>query len=192
MRSFKWAIGAMGVLLFVATLSAQGQGQQQGQGGQAAPPQGGQAPARGQGGAPAGRQGGGGGGRGFTNLMVLPRDIPAPQLVQVMQGFESALGVTCEHCHVYFGPGNAMNNMGSDEKQPKKTARVMMVMARDANTKLTASANDLGKPAAQITPVMCGTCHRGKTVPDYVAPPPPARGGGPAGAAPAPGGRGNN
>src|SRR4051794_31756313 len=76
MRSFKWAIGAMGVLLFVATLSAQGQGQQ-GQGGQAAPPQGGQAPARGQGGAPAGRQGGGGGGgRGFTNLMVLPRDMP--------------------------------------------------------------------------------------------------------------------
>jgi hypothetical protein len=78
--------------------------------------------------------------------------------------------------------------MASDEKQPKKTARVMMIMARDANAKLTASANDLGKPAAQIKPVMCGTCHRGKAVPDYVAPPPPAaapRGGGPAGGAPA-------
>jgi hypothetical protein len=129
-------------------------------------------------------------------LTVLPRDMAQPQLIQVMQGFELALGVTCEHCHVFFGPGNAMNNMASDEKQPKKVARVMMVMARDANAKLTASAADFGKPAAQIAPVMCGTCHRGKAIPDYVAPPlpvAPPRGGGPAGgAAPAGGARGNN
>ena len=61
----------------------------------------------------------------------------------------------------------------------------------DANTKLTASANDFGKPAAQIMPVMCGTCHRGKAVPDWVQPPLPAaapRGGGPAGGAPPAGG----
>jgi hypothetical protein len=193
--SFKWAAGAMGVLLFAATMSAQPAQNQQGQAGQAtpaqgqqaAPAQGGQAQPPAQGAAPrgqgqgpaAGRQGGGG--RGFTNLTVLPRDMPQPQLIQVMQGFEAALGVTCEHCHVYFGQGNAMNNMASDDKQPKKTARVMMVAARDMNTKFAA---DLGKPAAQVTPVMCGTCHRGKAIPDYVQPPPPARGGGP-GAAPA-------
>jgi hypothetical protein len=158
----------VGVLLFAVTISAQGQ--------QAAPA----APPQGQGAAPAaGRQGGGGGGRGFTNLTVLPANMPAPQVIQVMQGFEAALGVTCEHCHVFFGQGNAMNNMASDEKQAKKTARVMMVMARDINAKF---ATDLGKPAADVTPVMCGTCHRGKAIPDYVQPPPPARGGGPAGA----------
>jgi hypothetical protein len=122
------------------------------------------------------------------NLQVLPRDIPAPQLIQVMQGFEQALGVTCEHCHVFFGQGNAMNNLASDDKQPKKTARVMLIAARDFSGKLTPDA--LGKPAASITPVMCGTCHRGKAIPDYVAPPPPAaapRGGG--AGAPAGGGR---
>jgi len=184
----------MGVFLFAATLAAQGQGQQ-GQGGQqgqqAAPAQGG---ARGQGG--GGRQGGGaggGGGRGFTNLTVLPRDIPAPQLVQIMQGFESALGVTCEHCHVFLGQGNPMNDLASDVKQPKKTARIMLLAARDFNAKLTPA--DLGKQAANITPVMCGSCHRGKAIPDYVQPPPPAapaRGGaaGPGGGGQG-GGRGN-
>jgi hypothetical protein len=204
--SFRWATGAMGVLLFVGTLGAQAPAQQQGQGGAAAPAQGqrqgappadGQAaPARGQGqGGGAGRAGGGAapaGGRGFTNLTVLPRDITQQQLIPIMQGFESALGVTCEHCHVYFGPGNAMNNLAADDKQAKKTARVMLLAIRDVNQKFS---TDLGKPAANVTPVMCGTCHRGKAIPDYVAPPPPARGGGaaPAGGgagAPAGGGRG--
>lgn len=169
-RSFKWAVGAVGVLLFAATMSVQGQ--------QQAPPAAPAAPAQGQAAGPAaGRQGGGG--RGFTNLAVLPANIPQPQLIQVMQGFEAALGVTCEHCHVYFGQGNAMNDTASDDKQAKKTARVMMLQARDFNAKL---ATDIGKPAADVTQVMCGTCHRGKAIPDYVQPPPPARGGGPAGA----------
>ena len=78
-----------------------------------------------------------------------------------------------------------MGNRGADDKQAKKTARIMMLAARDFNAKLTPA--DLGKEAANITPVMCGTCHRGKAIPDWVQPPPPARGGG---AAPA-GGRGN-
>jgi hypothetical protein len=172
--SFRWLAGAMGVFLFAATLAAQGQGQQGrgGQQGQQAAPQG-------------GRQGGGG--RGFMNLQVLPRDIPAPQLIQIMQGWEAALGVTCEHCHVFYGQGNAMNDLASDMKQPKKTARIMLLAARDFNAKLTPA--DLGKQAADVTPVMCGSCHRGKAIPDWVQPPPPARGGGPApGGAPA-GGR---
>ena len=206
--SFKWVAGAMGVLLFAATLTAQqaappaqGQapaapaadGQRRGGGPPAAD---GQAPARGQGaGAPAAGARAGGG-RGFTNLTVLPRDIPQPQLIAIMQGFEAALGVTCDHCHADAVAGTP-NDRASDVKQPKKTARLMMLAARDFNAKLTAA--DLAKPAAAITPVMCGTCHRGKAIPDYVQPPPPARGGGaggragaPAGgAAPPAGGRGN-
>jgi hypothetical protein len=170
----------MGVFLFAVTLATQGQAQQQGQGAQQAAPQGQQQ--QGQGG--AGREGGApaqgarqGGGRGFTNLTVLPANMPAPQLIQLMQGFEAALGVTCEHCHVFFGQGNPMNNMASDDKQPKKTARIMMLAARDFQAKLT--PNDLGKQdAADVGAVMCGTCHRGKAIPDWVQPPPPARGGG--------------
>ncbi|MGE3403040.1 MAG: c-type cytochrome [Vicinamibacterales bacterium] len=178
--SYRWTAGAtMGVFLFAVTLATQGQAQQQQQqGGQQAAPQGQQ---QGQG----GRQGGGqaqggarqGGGRGFTNLQVLPANMPAPQVIQLMQGFEAALGVTCEHCHVFFGQGNPMNNMASDDKQPKKTARVMMLAARDFQAKLTPA--DLGKQdAADVGAVMCGTCHRGKAIPDWVQPPPPARGGG--------------
>lgn len=178
--SYRWTVGAtMGVFLFAVTLATQGQAQQQGQGGQQAAPQGqqqGQGGGGRDGGAPAqgGRQGGG---RGFTNLTVLPANMPAPQLIQLMQGFEAALGVTCEHCHVFFGQGNAMNDMASDDKQPKKTARVMMLAARDFQAKLTPEA--VGKEgAADVGAVMCGTCHRGKAVPDWVQPPPPARGGG--------------
>jgi hypothetical protein len=149
--------------------------------------------------APAARQGGGqraggegqrgGGGRGganlfppFSNLQILPRDIGQQQLLQIMLGYESALGVTCEHCHVDFGRGNPMNDFASEAKAPKKTARVMMTMLRDINQKLSA---DLGKAPADLTSVQCGTCHRGKAIPEYVAPPPPVQPGGPQG-----GGRG--
>ena len=196
--SYRWTAGAtMGVFLFAVTLATQGQAQQQGQGGQQAAPQGQQqAQPQGQGGRQGGGQaaGGGarqGGGRGFTNLTVLPANMPAPQVIQLMQGFEAALGVTCEHCHVFFGQGNPMNNMASDDKQPKKTARIMMLAARDFQAKLTAA--DLGKQnAADVGAVMCGTCHRGKAIPDWVQPPPPARGGGAGGGAQGGGaGRGN-
>jgi hypothetical protein len=169
--SFHLMFAAAGVLLLAGSLTAQQ--------GQAAPAQPAPAqPAQGGGAAAQGRQGGApGGGRqggapaGFQNLTVLPRDIPQPQLIAVMRAFESALGVTCEHCHVYFGQGNAMNNLAADDKPAKKTARLMMTLARDFNAKLV---SDVGKPVAQLTQVQCGTCHRGSAIPKYEAPPAPA------------------
>ncbi len=158
--SFQWIFAAAGVLLLAGALSAQ----------QAQPAQGGQAAPQGQGrqgGAGGGRQGGGGG--GFTNLTVLPANTPAPQVVAIMQAFETALGVDCSYCHVYQGRGNPANNMASDEKPAKKTARLMMLAARDFNAKLTPA--DLGKPANyDVTRVQCGTCHRGQAIPKYAAP----------------------
>jgi hypothetical protein len=105
----------------------------------------------------------------YTNLQVLPRDITVAQMMQVMRGFQADLGVTCEHCHVFFGLGNPMTNLAADDKQPKKTARLMMLAMRDYNARLTPA--NLGKPATSITPVTCGTCHRGKPIPEYVQPP---------------------
>jgi hypothetical protein len=169
--SFQLMFAAAGVLLLAGSLTAQQA--------PAAPPQGAAGQGR-QGGAPAGGARAGGAPAGFQNLQVLPRDIPPPQLIAVMRAFESALGVTCEHCHVYFGQGNAMNNLGSDDKAPKKTARLMMTLARDFNAKLI---SDVGKTPAQLTQVQCGTCHRGSAIPKYEAPPAPA-------AAPAGGGGG--
>lgn len=148
-----------------------------------------QAPAQGQG----GRAGGGaqqGGGRGQqpapTNLQVLPKDMTAAQVIPIMQGIAAGLGVACGYCHVTAqdaqaggargGRGDAaaaggrggapaappMNDFASDAKPTKKTARTMLLMARDINTKLGA---ELGKPAADVTQVLCVTCHRGVPIP---------------------------
>ena len=64
-----------------------------------------------------------------ANLQVLPKDIPRPQLLQTMQAFNQALGVQCNYCQVQEGRGER-NDMASDEKPTKKTARQMMVLAR--------------------------------------------------------------
>ena len=114
-----------------------------------------------------------------SNLQVLPKDIARPELLQIMRGFAGGLGVQCNYCHVMEGRGGR-NDMASDEKPPKKTARVMMQMTQHVNETL---GKDLGKPTANVTKVQCGTCHRGEALPKYELPPPPA----PGAAAPAPG-----
>ena len=142
----------------------------------AAPIWAGQAPQ----GAPAGGQGqrqggGGGGGRGGgrgavtpTNLQVLPKDTPGQQVIQAMQAFTMGLGVQCNYCHApqangQPGPnGQVPMDFASDEKQTKKTARVMMKMVADINSKL---GSELGKPAADVVQVQCVTCHRGSAIP---------------------------
>jgi len=34
------------------------------------------------------------------NLQVLPKEMPRPQVIAVMQAFSAGLGVACTHCHV--------------------------------------------------------------------------------------------
>ena len=123
---------------------------------------------------PGGGQGGGqrGGGRGQaappTTLQVLPKDMTRQQVVQIMQTFTMGLGVTCDYCHVpqagaQPGPnGQIPVDAASDDKQTKQTARVMMKMVTDINTKL---GSELGKPAANVVQVQCITCHRGSATP---------------------------
>src|SRR5262245_45373280 len=82
------------------------------------------------------------------NLQVLPKDMPRPQVIAVMQAFTAGLGVGCVHCHVEV-PG-ALPDFASDDKPEKKTARTMMRMTTDVNAKLVA---ELGKPAAELTRV---------------------------------------
>jgi hypothetical protein len=130
-----------------------------------------QAPAGGAPG-PAPGQRGGGGGRGPApapvNLQVLPKDTPGAQVIPVMQQFAMGLGVTCEHCHAPQAGaqpganGQIPMDFASDEKQQKKTARVMMKMVMEINAKL---GSELGKPAANVVQVQCITCHRGSAIP---------------------------
>jgi len=125
------------------------------------------------------------------NLQVFPKDIPRPQLLQAMQAFSAALGVTCNHCHVFNGPGDPMNDFAGDTKPAKNMARAMIRMVTDINMKVPEAVN---KPAGQAARVTCAMCHRGATTPEVAAgspgAPPPPRGGGPGGGAPG-AGRGN-
>jgi len=116
------------------------------------PPPGGAAPGAGQraGGPPP-----------MTNLQIIPKDAPREQVLATMQSISAALGVQCNYCHVMEGRGGR-NDMASDEKPAKKTARQMMVFARELNEKLPAV---VGKAGNETTRVGCMTCHRGLAIP---------------------------
>ncbi len=90
-----------------------------------------------------------------------------------MRGYAAGLGVMCNYCHVQEGQGGR-NDFATDEKAPKKTARVMMTMTMHANEAIAAG---IGKPAAELTKVECATCHRGEAIPKNPPPPAAARSG---------------
>ena len=102
----------------------------------------------------------------FTNLQVLPRDIPREELVRVMRGFTGALGVRCNHCHVGPGPATLEGfDFASDDKETKRVARVMMRMTQEINTRLLPQTG-----RSPLTEVRCMTCHRGAAKPELPAP----------------------
>jgi hypothetical protein len=85
-----------------------------------------------------------------------------PEEIRPMMGaFRVALGGKCTSCHVE-------GDFASDDKPEKETARMMITMTRDINSKFPD-----GK-----THVTCFTCHRGdehpKTAPEAAAAPAPA------------------
>ncbi len=83
----------------------------------------------------------------FKNIQVL-KDLPADQLIPAMQFIATSLGVECEFCHVEGA-------FDKDDKQPKKTAREMMLMMMAIN-------KDNFKDHREVT---CFTCHRGSNDP---------------------------
>jgi hypothetical protein len=99
-----------------------------------------------------------------SNLQILPKDMPREQLIATMQAISQSLGVACVYCHVQEGRGGR-NDFASDEKQTKKAARGMLVLARDINAKLPEA---VGKSADATTRVGCATCHRGVPIPKQI------------------------
>jgi hypothetical protein len=124
------------------------------------PPPGGQAPPAGQARRPMPPP---------SNLRVLPKDMTAQQVVDIMRGYERQLGVECEYCH-FKDPATKRNNFASDANPMKDRARVMMKMTASINTDFLTQLTD-PRPAH---PVDCGTCHRGMSKPAVFIPPPPA------------------
>jgi photosynthetic reaction center cytochrome c subunit len=134
-----------------------------------------QAPAAGQG------RAGGPAPAPLTNLQVFPKDIARPQLLQTMQAFNQALGVQCNHCHQFVGPGDPMNDMASDVKPQKNAARAMMRMVATINPAVATSVNKTPETAVRVG---CWTCHRGQAIPEAPPPLPAPAGRGARGAAP--------
>jgi hypothetical protein len=114
---------------------------------------------------------GGRGGRGGAppeppkNLQILPKDIARPELIATMGAFARGLGVQCSYCHIE-PETDGREDRAADDKAPKKTARVMMKMTMDLNTRL---GTEVGKPASELTRVQCVTCHRGVAIPKQLS-----------------------
>jgi tetratricopeptide (TPR) repeat protein len=90
----------------------------------------------------------------FTNLQVLPKDIPKAELMSTMRRFAFALDVRCEHCHVQ--KANDTVDFAADDKDTKKTARIMLQMVAAINREYVGK---IGKTTA--VQVECATCHHG-------------------------------
>lgn len=83
----------------------------------------------------------------YKNIQLL-KGLPSERLMKVMFAFKSSLGVDCTHCHI-------KDQFEKDDKPQKQTARKMIQLVRDTNTKL-------GTTTSRVT---CFTCHRGQTRP---------------------------
>jgi hypothetical protein len=91
------------------------------------------------------------------NLKILTGDTP-DQLRTTMRAFAGALGQQCNFCHV-------QGDFASDDNPKKETARMMLTMARDINSKFPDGKRH----------VSCYTCHRGATEPATEPPAAPAQ-----------------
>ena len=63
----------------------------------------------------------------WKNLKVLPQDISKDSLMGLMKGYNVALGVKCNHCHV--------QDKSSDEKHEKEITRHMIKFTDGLNAK---------------------------------------------------------
>lgn len=103
----------------------------------------------------------------FTNLKVLPKDISKQDLVDTMKGFTRALDMRCDDCHAGDPTkGFAGIDFPSDEKETKKTARLMMQMVHVINTNYIAKVEGDTGPRVKVE---CITCHRGQERPRMLA-----------------------
>jgi len=91
------------------------------------------------------------------NLKILTGE-SGEQVIMTMRAFRTALGVQCTFCHV-------QGDFASDDNPKKETARMMLTMAREINSKFPDGKRH----------VSCYTCHRGATEPATEPPAAPAQ-----------------
>jgi hypothetical protein len=101
-----------------------------------------------------------------TNLQVLPASISPSGLKSLMKQYERELGVSCSYCHVEDRESSVID-YASDENPRKHTARIMIAMLEDINSKHLAQ---LAGDRRYSEPVSCGSCHRGRANPQAFSP----------------------
>lgn len=86
----------------------------------------------------------------YQNIQMW-KGLPARALLDTMNAYGRALGMTCTGCHVG-------GQWASDDRQNKKLAREMQAMVNDLNTRQLASMKNIDADFPRAT---CGMCHRG-------------------------------
>jgi hypothetical protein len=99
------------------------------------------------------------------NLRVLPTNSTAADIKGLMEQYGDELGVKCEYCHTR-NAGTQSLDYASDDNPAKQTARVMIAMLNEINTKYLAQLDDQ-KYAVLVS---CGNCHRGHADPPEFEP----------------------
>ncbi len=95
-----------------------------------------------------------------SHLQVLRRDTPVQEIYKIMAGMQRDLGVQCGFCHEEDADTKQIN-YASDENPRKETARFMMRMTNDINTKYLGQLGD----RQYAPPITCGNCHLGQMHP---------------------------
>ncbi|HSB54539.1 MAG TPA: c-type cytochrome, partial [Gemmatimonadales bacterium] len=95
----------------------------------------------------------------LKNLQVLPATMTPREVVDLMRGFATSLGVRCVYCHVgEEGQPLSAIDFAKDDRRTKKVAREMYEMMGRINRETIAKLPE--RPDTGLT-VTCSTCHRG-------------------------------
>ena len=90
----------------------------------------------------------------FKNIKALDPKMPSGRLPGIMAMWSRNLGVSCKTCHV-------VGEWDKDDQVPKESARGMMAMVNDLNTKTLPAIKGMDEGSR----VGCWTCHRGQRHP---------------------------
>jgi photosynthetic reaction center cytochrome c subunit len=94
-----------------------------------------------------------------TNLKVLPKNMTGDELHKLMRTYAKGLGVKCNFCHEQDKDDPKKMNFAADTKEAKLTARKMITMVNDINSKFIAKID------SHFEKITCVTCHNGRETP---------------------------
>lgn len=100
----------------------------------------------------------------WENLKVLPQNISKDSLMNLMEGYNIALGVKCSHCHAPKKDDPSKLDFADDSVMAKNIARGMIQMTHDINDNYFKPYYPDPKPHA-VTDVSCVMCHQGTAKP---------------------------